>query len=173
MPSWGEIVARQSDGALNLDALREDAVLKLSTYRKRNVICYYSGWLQGAIDQDIMICDNDMNGLMNAIRGMDRSTGLDLVLHTPGGDVAATEAIVSYIKDCFGDDVCAIVPQLAMSAGTMIACHVRACSWANNHPLAQRILNLMVSLLVVSWKSSSWQLGKLKRILHRLSYGLR
>lgn len=126
MPSWGEIVARQSDGALNLDALREDAVLRLSTYRKRNVICYYSGWLQGAIDQDIMICDNDMNGLMNAIRGMDRSTGLDLVLHTPGGDVAATEAIVSYIKDCFGDDVCAIVPQLAMSAGTMIACSCKS-----------------------------------------------
>lgn len=122
MPSWGEIIAQHNNESLDLDALRRDSISQLADYRQRNVICYYSGWLQGAIDQDIQICDNDMNGLMNAIRGMDRSKGLDLVLHTPGGDVAATEAIVSYIKDCFGNDVCAVVPQLAMSAGTMIAC---------------------------------------------------
>lgn len=66
--------------------------------------------------------DNDVNGLMNAICGVDRSRGLDLVLHTPGGDLAAIEAIVSYLRDCFGNDICAIVPQLAMSAGTMMAC---------------------------------------------------
>ena len=71
------------------------------------------------------ISDNDMNGLMNAVNGMDRSRGLDLVLHTPGGDLAATEAIVEYLRDCFGTDVCAIVPQMAMSAGTMIACSCR------------------------------------------------
>ena len=45
-----------------------------------------------------------------------------MVLHTPGGDLAAAKAIVKYIRDCFGNDVVAIVPQLAMSAGTMIAC---------------------------------------------------
>lgn len=63
-----------------------------------------------------------MNGLMNAVHGLDRSKGLDLVLHTPGGETAATEAIVKYLLGCFNNDVVAIVPQLAMSAGTMVAC---------------------------------------------------
>lgn len=105
-----------------LDALRGDAITGLSSYRGRNVICYYSGWLQGNYSESVSICDDDMNGLMNAVYQLDRGKGLDLVLHTPGGDLAATEAIVKYIRDCFGNDVVAIVPQLAMSAGTMVAC---------------------------------------------------
>ena len=41
---------------------------------------------------------------------------------TPGGNIAATEAIVNYLRGFFGTDIRAFVPQLAMSAGTMIAC---------------------------------------------------
>ncbi len=52
---------------------------------------------------------------------MDRSKGLDLLLHTPGGDIAATESIVDYLNQIFGNDVRAIIPQISMSAGTMIA----------------------------------------------------
>jgi hypothetical protein len=59
---------------------------------------------------------------MTAIHKMDRSIGLDLVLHTPGGDTAATESLVDYLRSMFDTDIRAIVPQLAMSAGTMISC---------------------------------------------------
>ena len=45
-----------------------------------------------------------------------------MILHTPGGEVAATESLIDYLKAMFGDNIRAIVPQLAMSAGTMIAC---------------------------------------------------
>lgn len=123
MASWDELAA-QIDGRLSpLDEVRKSCVQQLAEARNRNVICYYSGWLQNGTDSsDISISDNDVEGLMNAIHGLDRDKGLDLVLHTPGGDVAATEAIVNYIRDCFPNDVRAIVPQLAMSAGTMIAC---------------------------------------------------
>lgn len=31
---------------------------------------------------------------MTTIHGLDRTKGLDLVLHTPGGDLAATESLV-------------------------------------------------------------------------------
>jgi hypothetical protein len=48
--------------------------------------------------------------------------GLDLILHTPGGSIAAAESIVDYLKRMFGRNIRAIVPQIAMSAGTMIAC---------------------------------------------------
>ena len=45
-----------------------------------------------------------------------------MILHTPGGSPAAAEAIVSYLRQKFNNDIRVIVPQLAMSAGTMIAC---------------------------------------------------
>jgi ClpP class serine protease len=66
--------------------------------------------------------DSDKNSLMATIHQLDRSVGLDLILHTPGGDTAATESIVDYLRAMFPDDMRAIVPQLAMSPGTMTAC---------------------------------------------------
>jgi hypothetical protein len=59
---------------------------------------------------------------MATIHGLDRSLGLDLILHTPGGSLAAAESIVDYLRQMFGTNIRAVVPQLAMSAGTMIAC---------------------------------------------------
>lgn len=91
----------------------------------RNTIVYYSGWLQKPrvirSGLTLEIDDADKNGFMAAIHQMDRSLGLDLILHTPGGDIAATESLVDYLRAMFKNDIRAIVPQLAMSAGTMIA----------------------------------------------------
>ena len=36
---------------------------------------------------------------MSVIHKMERKKGLDLILHTPGGDVAATESLVDYLKE--------------------------------------------------------------------------
>ena len=58
---------------------------------------------------------------MQAVCGLDRDKGLDLILHTPGGDIAATESIVYCLRKMFGNDIRAFIPQIAMSAGTMIA----------------------------------------------------
>ena len=87
----------------------------------RNVIAYYSGWLHHP-DYQVGISDTDMNGFMNAICGLDVSKGLDLILHTPGGGVAATESIANYLRNIFGDNIRGIVPQLAMSGGTVLSC---------------------------------------------------
>lgn len=67
------------------------------------------------------INENDKNAFMNAVFKMDRSKSLDLILHTPGGNIATTESIVGYLKGLFKNDICAIIPQISMSAGTMIA----------------------------------------------------
>ena len=66
-----------------------------------------------------------MNAFMAAVHQMKRDKGLDLILHTPGGDIAATEALVKYLWTMFDKDIRVIVPQLAMSAGTMIACSAK------------------------------------------------
>ena len=41
------------------------------------------------------------------------------------GDAAATESLVGYLRSMFDVNIRAIIPQIAMSAGTMIACACR------------------------------------------------
>lgn len=121
MPSWGEILRRVNSGE-TIDGVRRDYLKRLSEITGRNTIAYYSGWLQKPGITSTAINDDDKNGFMSTIYGLDRSKGLDIILHTPGGDTAATESIVDYIRRMFNDDIRAIVPQIAMSGGTMIAC---------------------------------------------------
>ena len=71
---------------------------------------------------NLQINDGDKNGLMSVVHKLDRKKGLDLVLHTPGGDMSATESIITYLRSMFDTDIRAIVPQMAMSGGTMISC---------------------------------------------------
>lgn len=106
-----------------LSNMRFGFMKDISTITNRNVICYISAWLQGvSANTDYSITDNDINGLMNAVAGLDRSKGLDLILHTPGGVITATESIVKYLRLMFHNNIRVIVPHMAMSAGTMIAC---------------------------------------------------
>lgn len=120
-----EITTKLSNGVSNApDIVRFNKLKELSEITNRNTICYYSGWLNvnGQAVPNLSIDDMDKNGFMNAIEGMDCSKGLDLILHTPGGSVTAAESIVYYLRKKFSDDIRTIIPQMAMSAGTMIAC---------------------------------------------------
>src|SRR5262245_52501160 len=128
MPNWNEILNELGAKGSTHDVVRRQYLKKLrQTNGGRNVILYYSGWLQKPElkGRGTSVDDADKNGLMAVINKLDRSKGLDLVLHTPGGDVSATESLVDYLRAMFGTDIRAIIPQLAMSAGTMIACSCR------------------------------------------------
>lgn len=106
-----------------LNELRKQFLEDYSQIFNRNVIVYYSGFLKIRNDNaDLFVGDNDINGFMSAVCGIDKSKGLDLFLHTPGGSISAAEAIVDYLKNIFHDDIRVVIPQIAMSAGTMIAC---------------------------------------------------
>ncbi len=126
MPNWKEVLAeikrRQNLAALAVDGVRHDYLGQLHQLTHRNIIAYYSGFLSKPSLPMAEINDEDKNGFMMAVHGMDRAIGLDLILHTPGGDIAATESLVHYLRKMFGKDIRAIVPQIAMSAGTMLAC---------------------------------------------------
>ena len=76
-----------------------------------------------------------MNGFMAALHNLPTKCGLDLILHTPGGGIEATRAIVSYLYSKFQHDIRVIVPQIAMSAGTMIACAAKSIVLAKHSSL--------------------------------------
>lgn len=127
MPNWKALIDEITASGSVLDIVRRKYLGQLYEVTDRNVIIYYSAWLQkrDLVQQGVSgfdLDDSDKNGFMAAIHQLDRSKGLDLILHTPGGDAAATESLVDYLRAMFGTDIRAIVPQIAMSAGTMVAC---------------------------------------------------
>ena len=124
MPSWSEILTDinlYSNTGNELDKKREEFLNKIHSITGRNVIAYYSGWLKAPDAPHVSIDDQDKNAFMTTVYKLDKTKGLDLILHTPGGDIAATESIVTYLKSIFNGDVRAFIPQISMSAGTMIA----------------------------------------------------
>lgn len=133
MANWSELIKEIGQLGSPFDILRRKYISALAKYTRRNVICYYSGWLQKPeLGIAAAVNDTDKNGLMTTINGLDVSKGLDLVLHTPGGDTAATESIVDYLWSKFEGNIRCFVPQMAMSAGTMIACACREI-WMGKH----------------------------------------
>lgn len=123
MPNWSDLLKEITQLGSPFDILRRKYIKELHNYTKRNIICYYSGFLQKPeLGTNNAVNDHDKNGLMTTINGLDTSIGLDLILHTPGGDTAATESIVDYLWQKFNGNIRCFVPQMAMSAGTMIAC---------------------------------------------------
>jgi ClpP class serine protease len=140
MPDWKEVLrdiaveqVGQTESAF--DIVRRRYIKSLANQTNRNVIAYYSGFLSKARIDGIEITDDDKNGFMLCIHELDRTKGLDLILHTPGGNVAATESLVVCLRQMFGNDIRAIVPQIAMSAGTMIACSCKEIVMAKHSSL--------------------------------------
>lgn len=119
MPNWNQLLNEINAAEGTHDAIRRRYLKKVFKITGRNVIIYYSGWLQNENIAGIEINDEDKNGFMTVIHKLDRSRGLDLILHTPGGEMAATESLVEYLRSMFDTDIRAIVPQLAMSGGTI------------------------------------------------------
>ena len=121
MPSWGAVLDDLKSAQNPLDHMRRKYLDVMYRYTGRNIIAYYSAFVQKPQLEGCGIDDNDKNAFMQAVCGLDRSKGLDLILHTPGGQIAAAESLVYYLRSLFGNDIRAFVPQMAMSAGTMIA----------------------------------------------------
>lgn len=128
MAAWNELLNETKEAGSIHDVIRRKYLRRLHEHTKRHTIIYYSGWLQ---KQQLLtepavslgISDADKNGFMSVIHKLENreKVGLDLILHTPGGDMAATESLVDYLRSMFGTNIRAIIPQLAMSGGTIMA----------------------------------------------------
>ena len=127
MPLWSEILAELSRSAAqgsppDFDGVRRRYLAALHHHTERDVVLYASGWLQrdDAPPARISITDEDIHALMEVTSGL-RGPNLDLILHSPGGSPDAAAGIVAYLRSRFSH-IRVIVPQLAMSAATMISC---------------------------------------------------
>lgn len=120
MPGWFDIV-NEINNTNPYDSVRNKYLKKLFDKTGRNVIAYYSAFVTKN-GPGLSIDESDIEGFMTAIKDLDKTLGLDLILHTPGGFPTATEGIVKYLRSIFGTNIKVIVPQIAMSAGTMVAC---------------------------------------------------
>lgn len=128
MPTWGGILkeladSQQGGGMPQFDQVRRKYLVLLHQHSKRAIILYAAKWTQpdaNVSPQLVSVVDEDLQGLMEVIHGISEPT-LDLILHSPGGSLDAVEALVLYLRSKF-THIRVIVPQLAMSAATMIAC---------------------------------------------------
>lgn len=127
MGTWGELLEElRSLGERGVenpqDVVRRRALSDLNDLTGRNTILYAAGHLQKPqIGQNfVSIADEDIEGFMETIYGLEGEE-LDLILHSPGGTPNAANSIVEYLRSKF-TDLRVIVPQMAMSAATMLAC---------------------------------------------------
>lgn len=121
MGNWNQILSEINKSH---DEIRRGYLRKLQEITQRNIVTYYSGWLQKTGEQFFnitTITDEDKEGFMSCFYGLDKTNGLDLLVHSPGGRVTATESLIHYFREVFGDDIRVFVPQLAMSGGTLLA----------------------------------------------------
>ena len=122
MGTWSQILIDVKNCG-NPDVVRRRHLVGMHQLSSRNTILYATKFTQnveGVPPSLLSIVDEDMQGLMEVIHNLP-STELDLVLHSPGGSLEATESIVEYLRSKFSH-IRVIVPHLAQSAATMIAC---------------------------------------------------
>lgn len=126
MPSWGEILGEltgslsPNDGTPDFDGVRRRYLASLHRITGRPIIIYYSNWIDGGTDAPTSVTLADVQGFMEAVRGL-QGKDLDLILHLPGGSAEATCRIIEYLRSKFKGEIRAFVPVAAMSAGTMLA----------------------------------------------------
>ncbi|GAG81086.1 unnamed protein product, partial [marine sediment metagenome] len=78
MPNWHEILNELNRSGSTHDIIRRKYLKRLNNLTGRNVIAYYSGWLQKPDVPGTELNDADKNGFMTVIHKLDPTKGLDL-----------------------------------------------------------------------------------------------
>jgi hypothetical protein len=127
MPTWGQLLKEHAEYMQTykkppFDFIRRKYLKQLSDYTKRNTILYASAWTQKpeTAAYPLSINEEDIQGFMEVIHDL-KGNQLDIVIHSPGGFLDATAAVVTYLRTRF-EHIRVIIPYAAMSAATMLAC---------------------------------------------------
>lgn len=94
---------------------RQALIKKIQETSGNQLLCYVSG-KAASIDRD------DTIGFVDLLHNVDPEKNVDLMLHTPGGDIDSAEKLISMVRTAVGQRYFrVIVPDFAKSAGTLMA----------------------------------------------------
>jgi len=94
---------------------RQDLMKEINAREQTNLICYVAG-IHTEIDR------NDVIGFVDMLHNVRENSPIDLLLHTPGGDVDACEKLIALIHAKTGESsLRVVIPDMAKSAGTLMA----------------------------------------------------
>lgn len=95
--------------------LRQDLIKKIEEATGAQLLCYIGGSNTSVRRDDVVL-------LVDLLHNVKRGQPIDLMLHTPGGDVDAAEKLLMMVHEAAGSSpLRVIVPDHAKSAGTLMA----------------------------------------------------
>lgn len=102
--------------AMNSGRYQRQALIQEIETTNPKLICYIAG-LKAPVDRQ------DTLGFVDMLHNITPGEPIDLLLHTPGGDVDAAEKLITLVRSTVGENaqLRIIVPDFAKSAGTLMA----------------------------------------------------
>lgn len=102
--------------AMNAERYQRQALIReIEAGPNPKLLCYVAH-VNAQLDR------SDVLGFVDLLHNVPHGEPIDLLLHTPGGDVDATEKLVNMLRERVGDEeLRIIVPDFAKSAGTLMA----------------------------------------------------
>jgi ATP-dependent protease ClpP protease subunit len=94
---------------------RQEIIRTIETQTGRQLICYVGG-IQTSISRD------DVLMLVDLLHNLRPNENVDLLLHTPGGDMDAAEKLISMVRHVVANaELRVVIPDFAKSSGTLMA----------------------------------------------------
>ncbi len=125
MPGLKDTIEEIERRGNDFDGVRRERIRAVEQITGRPLVMYVTAFLnRGKVQAsggEVGIDGNDKSAFDEAISTLDRSKGLDVLIHSPGGEPEAAEAIVELLR-CQFPSLRFIVPDQAKSAATMMCC---------------------------------------------------
>lgn len=102
--------------AMNAARYQRQTLIREIEAKNPTLLCYVAG-LKAPVDR------SDTLGFVDMLHNVTPGEQIDLMLHTPGGDVDAAEKLINLLRSTVGEggQLRMIVPDFAKSAGTLMA----------------------------------------------------
>jgi hypothetical protein len=116
--------------AMNAARYQRQTLIKDIETEHPNLLCYVAG-NKAQVDRI------DTLGFVDMLHNVNPGDPIDLLLHTPGGDVDAAEKLIGLVRSATGEEgqVRVIIPDYAKSAGTLMALGANAIVMSDSSEL--------------------------------------
>lgn len=116
--------------AMNAARYQRQTLIKDIETENPKLLCYVAG-NKAQVDRI------DTLGFVDMLHNINRGDPIDLLLHTPGGDVDAAEKLIGLVRSATGEDgqLRVIIPDYAKSAGTLMALGANAIVMSDSSEL--------------------------------------